>query len=350
MSRFIIALVLLFATGLLTVTDVVSFSLTSPVFIVLSSVFLFSALVVVCHLYVYSVDFVRGIVSVYDCYELVNYYTPGSKSYSDRYILALLQIGVEQLRLKLKNVVSDWCRSLGHELSILIGRIIAPLAIARSRLQPYRDALPYSTSRLVIAAICLTYLVIYCTRLALRYTVGRLAGLALSLYSARTGPLSVGLFIIIVFVSAYPFRGPLARSRTIKHIESIYSALRTGFSPEFDELYDKDHGFPIKPEPEIEPEVVCGNAGYLPSLDERQAYTQVTDRPTDTSLPEAPSPTPNQNYTGIAAGFRPRSDFDLVKLRYEDFLRMQQATNTHQDKWTAKKASDCCFNCIYKLS
>ncbi|KAG8720678.1 hypothetical protein FRC08_018521 [Ceratobasidium sp. 394] len=331
MSRLMIALVLLFVTGLLTVTGVVSSSLVNPVFIILSTVLLFSVLVLVCHLYVYSADPVRGIVSLYDCYELVNYYTPGFKSYSDWHILALLQIGVEQLRQQLKDVVSGWCRSLGHGLSMLIGRITTSLAIARSRLQPYRDALPYSTSRIVIAAICLTYLGLHCTLLALRYAAARLAGLALSLYDACT-PISIGLFIIITSILAYPFRGHLARCQTVKHIESICRALRTGLSLEFDELYDKDHDFSIEPEPEPEPENFYGNADYLPSLDERQAYTQVADRPTDTSPPEAPSPVHNQSYTGIAAGFRPRPDFSLVRLRYEDFLRMQQAGNTHQDK------------------
>ncbi|KAG8714104.1 hypothetical protein FRC08_012357 [Ceratobasidium sp. 394] len=332
MSRFIIALVLLFVAGLLTVTDVFSFSLTRSDFIVLSPVLLFSVAVVACHLYVYSADFVRGIVSLYDCYELLNFYTPGSKSYSDWYVLALLQIGVGQLRQNLKNVVLDWHQRLGHELFSLIGRITAPLATVRSRLQPYRDALPYSTSRIVIAGICLTYLVSHFTLLALRYVVGRLADLALSLYSACT-PMSVGLFIAIVSISAYPFREHLARCQAIKYIESIYSALRMGFSLEFDELYDKDHDFPIQPEPEPELEVVYRNAGYLPSLDEQQPHTQVADRPTDMSPPKTPSPVLNQSYTGIAAGFRPRPDFDLARLRYEDSLRMQQAaSNTHQVK------------------
>ncbi|KAG8689480.1 hypothetical protein FRC08_010925 [Ceratobasidium sp. 394] len=344
MSRFIIALVLLFVVGLLTVTDVVSFSPTHSAFIILSPVLLFSVAVVVCHLYVYSADFVRGIVSLYDCYELLNFYTPGSKSYSDWYVLALLQIGVGQLRQNLKNVVLDWRQRLGHELSGPIGRITAPLAIARSRLQPYRDALPYSTSRIVVAAICLTYLASHFTLLALRYAVGRLAGLALSLYSACT-PMSVGLFIAIVSISAYPFRERLARCQTIKYIKLMYSALRTGFSLEFDELYDKDHDFLIQPEPEPEPEAVCRNAGYLPSLDERQAYTQSADRPTNMSPPKTPSPVLNQSYTGIAAGFRPRPDFDLARLRYEDSLRMQQAaSNTHQVKCIAKKnIIDCRF-------
>ncbi|KAG9084769.1 hypothetical protein FRC06_003906 [Ceratobasidium sp. 370] len=224
MSRFIIALVLLFVTGLLTVTDVVSFSL--PVLVCFSPAFILSVLIVIGHLYVCSVDFVRRIVALYDCYELVNFHTPGSKSYSDCYVLALFQIGVEQLRQTLKQVVLGWCRILSQE--------------------------------------------------------------------------------------------------------SIYWTLRTMFSLEFNDHYDKDRDFAIDPAPEPEQEAVYANASYSADLDERRPYTQLADRSTDLPPPEVPSPVPSQDYTGVAAGFRPRSSLNLARIVYEESLRMQQANNPCQ--------------------
>ncbi|KAG9076768.1 hypothetical protein FRC06_009328, partial [Ceratobasidium sp. 370] len=337
MSCFIIALVLLFVTGLLTVTDAVSFS--RPAFIFFSPVLILSALIVIGHLYVYSIDFVRRIVALYDCYELVNSQTPGSKSYSDCYILALFQIGVEQLQQKLENVVLGWCRILSQEVSSLISHVItAPLATARSRLQPYHDASPYSTSRIIVALACLVYLMFHFTLLALRYAVARLAGLALSLYSACT-PTSIGLFLVLVSISAYSFRAYLARCRAIEHIESIYWTLRKMFSLEFDDYYDKDHDFVIDPAPKPEEEIVCANANYSPDLDQRRPHTQLADRWTDFPPPEVPSPVRSQDYTGVAAGFRPRSSLNLARIVYEGSSQMQQTNNQSQMKWAAKKAS-----------
>ncbi|KAG9080484.1 hypothetical protein FRC06_006524 [Ceratobasidium sp. 370] len=338
MSRFIIALVLLFVTGLLTVTDVVSFS--RPAFIFFSPALILSALIVIGHLYVYSVDFVRRIVALYDCHELVKFssQTPDCKSYSDCYILALFQIGVEQLQQKLEDFVLGWCRILSDEVSSLISHVItAPLATARSRLQPYHDASPYSTSRIIVALACLVYLMFHFTLLALRYAVARLAGLALSLYSACT-PTSIGLFLVLVSISAYSFRAYLARCQAIKHIESIYWTLRKMFSLEFDDYYDKDHDFVIDPAPKPEEEAVCANANYSADLDERQPYTQLADRSTDVAPPEVPSPVRIQDYTGVAAGFRPRSSLNLARIVYEGSLRMEQTNNQSQVKWAVKKS------------
>ncbi|KAG8732915.1 hypothetical protein FRC10_000536, partial [Ceratobasidium sp. 414] len=69
MSRFIIAFILLLVTSLLTVTDTVSGPLPTTTLITL--VLVFSALIVIGHLYVYSVDFAQRIVGQYDYYELV---------------------------------------------------------------------------------------------------------------------------------------------------------------------------------------------------------------------------------------------------------------------------------------
>ncbi|KAG8737850.1 hypothetical protein FRC10_007604, partial [Ceratobasidium sp. 414] len=346
MFLFIAALVLLFVTCLLTVTDVVSVPL--PVFI-LSTLFLFiSVLVVLGRSYVYYINYVRRTVVSYSCYEFVSSQTPGSKSYSDWHFLVLLQIGVEQLRQKLKNVLDSF-QSLNihrEEVSGLISHIIiAPLAIARSRLQPYHGAFPHSTSRAIVALACLAFLVSYLTSPALRYAVAKLAGLALSLYSTCT-PISVGLFIAIVSISAYSFCRYLVRCRTIKHTESIYWTLRMVFSLEFDESYDKYHDFPIGPEPDSEPEVVCANAGHLPNLDDRQAYTETTYRPSDVSPSEAPSLFRNQGYTGVAPGFRSWFSSNLARLAYEESLRMQETSNKIQLKWTAEKASGYCYGLI----
>ncbi|KAG8737839.1 hypothetical protein FRC10_007766, partial [Ceratobasidium sp. 414] len=359
MSRFIIAFVLLLVTSLLTVTDTVPSP--PPATTLITLVLIFSALIVIGHLYVHSVDFVQRIVAQYDCYELINWHTPGSKLYSDWYVLALLQIGAERLQQEVESVVSGWCQSLSHEVFNLIGRIItAPLTNALSRLQPYRDALPYSTLRIVVGLGCLVYL----ASLALRYAVARLAGLALSLYSACT-PISVGLFITIVSILVYPFCEHLARCPAIKCIgafwsyfglacgadmnrlaESIYWTLRMTFSFEFDELYDKDHDFPASPEPAPRPEAVCAYADYLPNLDARQTYIRVTDCPTDVSPSKAPSPVRNQAYTGAAAGPRPRPSLNLARLAYEESPRMQ-VTSKSQVKLAAEKASDYCY--VYRL-
>ncbi|KAG8734841.1 hypothetical protein FRC10_011384, partial [Ceratobasidium sp. 414] len=328
MFLFIAALVLLFVTGLLTVTDVVSVPLV--VAIVVSPFLFFSVLVVVGHSYIYSFDFVRQIVVLHDCHELVNSQNPGRKSYSAWYFLALLQVGVEQLRQKLKNVTLDSFQSLNYKVS--------GLATARSRLQPYRDALPYSTSRTTAALVSLVYLAFSLMSPAPRYAVARLAGLALSLCSACT-PLSLGLFIAIVSILAYPFRKHLARCRAIKHIVgSIYWMLRM-ISLESDEIYDKDHDFLVDSEPKPEPEVVCVNAGYLPNSEDRQTYIRVTDRPADVSPPKAPSPVRNQSHTGGVPGFRPRARLNLGRLTDEESLRMQETSNKSQVKRAAEKAT-----------
>ncbi|QRV92193.1 hypothetical protein RhiJN_20211 [Ceratobasidium sp. AG-Ba] len=108
MSRYITALLTVLVTSYLAVTHMVPLYLLSPILFL-------STLVVLGHTYVYVNEFIRHIVSIYDCYETVNFYDPGYKSYSDRYMCALCQIAMDLLLQKIQNLFEADRQTPAHD-------------------------------------------------------------------------------------------------------------------------------------------------------------------------------------------------------------------------------------------
>ncbi|KAG8736605.1 hypothetical protein FRC12_017531 [Ceratobasidium sp. 428] len=334
MHRFFIALALLLVTGYLAVADLLSS-------VVLQAVFFFSALSVICHLYVYTADFVQRIVTMHNCHERVNAETPQLKSHSGFYALAILQIGARWLGRSLKEAIYETCRAslpiIQLGLSATISRMPTPVGTTLNRLKPYHDWLPYSTPRLVVALICLGYLTFWALSLVLKHVVARLAGLALYLRSACTPTTTACLSIIVCL---YVYSSHELRKTVANFIASINSMIPFKLSPlDCDVLYDREYD----DIPDLELEDVSKNVNHPPAS-QPQAWQPL---PHSTVIPTSPvrSQTPlSESDDGTTAGSRPLPRDDLAELAAQALRRMREAAQAElAAALAANKASNSAY-------